>query len=164
MVFTELPAPPGRSRSASLRALPLLLTALIPATASCTGAAIAAGGLLGYHPLWHHDNLTLSEAAILQDVGTLVWLIERGADPNRPSRVRWSILDSPEAMLTPIEAAVRASRIDIVDVLLRHGAMIHDDDRRFLVCLARRMGAADLEAYLTQPASSRSPAGLEPCS
>jgi hypothetical protein len=39
--------------------------------------------IAGAHPFWHHESLTLSEAAALRDGAEIVRLVESGHDPNQ---------------------------------------------------------------------------------
>jgi len=83
-----------------------------------------------------------------QDVGTLVWLIERGADPDAPARVRAPLLGPVDFMVTPVEAVVRADQVEMLDLLLRHGASLDAASRVRLACLARERGTMAVAAYL----------------
>jgi hypothetical protein len=128
---------------------PLIVFAAAPVAAvAITTAAMLAMAAAGRHPLWHVQMITLSEAAASRDVATVVWLIERGRDPNHRYPVRRGILngDVPAAM-TPIEAAVEARRADVVDLLLRNGARLDEAQRVALACRAKRRGDEDLIRY-----------------
>ena len=86
--------------------------------------------------LWPPDNVTLSEAVATRNNAEALRLMEQGADPNRPGRVRDGLLTNGYAVtIKPIEAAVGAQRADSVRMLLANGVLVDDDERRMLLCL-----------------------------
>ena len=121
-------------------ALPALLLAVVH-------AVILATALLGRHPMWPIPDLNLSEAAAARDPATVVLLIGRGEDPNAVRTVRVGILDESEVQLTPVEAALDARRVEIIDLLLRHGVLLDEAHRVAFTCKAKSRGDADIAAY-----------------
>ena len=94
-----------------------------------------AGRLTG-DGLWPPDDVTLSEAMATRNNAEAVRLIESGANPNQPSRVRDGLLTSGYAVVVkPIEAAVGAQRADSVRTLLANGAVVDQEELRVLRCL-----------------------------
>jgi hypothetical protein len=95
-------------------------------------------GRLAGDGLWPPDDVTLSEAVATRNNAEAVRLIEGGANPNQPSRVRDGLLTSDYAVtIKPIEAAVGAQRADSVRTLLAHGASVDQEELRVLRCLER---------------------------
>jgi hypothetical protein len=97
-------------------------------------------------PFWHGGSLTLSEAAALHDQGELVRLIASGNDPNAVYPLRADVL--AVRALTPLEAAVGARRPEMVELLVRHGAVVDPTAWRRLHCFARASGALDVVQML----------------
>lgn len=93
---------------------------------------------IGWHPFWPVPELTLSEAVVTRDSAEVVRLIEQeGADANRAWRVRASLADGRERLITPLEAAVLTRRPEMIRLLLRHGAAAPDSvARASLICQA----------------------------
>ena len=95
----------------------------------------AVAGVAG-NCLWPPDTVTLSEAVATRNNGEAVRLMDLGADPNRPTRVRAGLLTNGYAVtIKPIEAAVGAQRADALRTLLAHGALVDHAERRMLLCL-----------------------------
>ena len=93
-------------------------------------------GRLAGDGLWPPDDVTLSEAAATRNNAEAVRLIDSGADPNEPSRVRAGLLTSGYAVtIKPIEAAVGAQRADSLQTLLANGAAADQEELRVLRCL-----------------------------
>jgi hypothetical protein len=94
-----------------------------------------AAGLAG-EGLWPPDDVTLAEAVATRNNAEAIRLIEGGADPNQPSRVRDGLLTNGYAVtIKPIEAAVGAKRADSLRTLLGNGATVDEAERRVLRCL-----------------------------
>jgi hypothetical protein len=103
----------------------------------------------GGHPLWHDAELNMSEAAAARDVATVAALIERGEDPDAVRHVRQPLLEGAvQREVTPLEAAVIAGRLEVVHLLLTHGAAVPDAARLRLSCEAARSGYRDVAEYL----------------
>ena len=71
---------------------------------------------------WHVEALNVAEAAALRDLARVRELVEDGASPNAPSRVRPGILGDAEVEMTPLEAAIRIGADDVVELLVQLGA------------------------------------------
>lgn len=120
--------------------------------------ALLATSHLASTPLWPIHDLTLSEAAALRDGAAVVRLVQFGKDPNTAWRVRAGILGPADRDLLPMEAAIGAKRLEIVELLLASGATIEPELRHRLTCLARIRDAGDITEYLQRKA----PAGWSP--
>src|ERR1051325_511086 len=82
-------------------------------------------GRLAGNGLWPPDDVTLSEAVATRNNAEAVRLIENGANPNQPGRVREGLLTNGYAVtVTPVEAAVGAQRADSLRTLLANGAVV----------------------------------------
>jgi hypothetical protein len=112
-------------------------------------------GRLAGDGLWPPDDVTLSEAAAIRNNAEAVHLIESGANPNQPSRVRDGLLTSGYAVtIKPIEAAVGAQRADSVRALLAHGATVDQEELRVLRCLEQTRHDSDVRELLAAHSTS----------
>jgi hypothetical protein len=125
-----------------------LVAALPPLALACLTVVMLILGALGRHPMWHVPELNLSEAAGARDAASVVLLISRGEDPDLARPVRAGVIDPRhyEAM-TPIEAALDARRAEIIDLLLRHGAVLDEAHRVEYACKAKARGDGDIVQY-----------------
>lgn len=89
-----------------------------PVMLAVTSVVLCGLGFAGANPFWPHTSLTLAEAAALRDRATVVRRLQQGADPLTASRIRPGVVSGDELMLTPMEAAIRENRDEIVGVLL----------------------------------------------
>ena len=112
------------------------------------GAFVVLAAATGYRPFAAPGDLTLPEVAGLRDLLAIEGQIRRGADPNARARVRPGIIRSTPLEVTPLEAAVGIRRLDVVQLLVRHGARIDAGNGPVLRCFAERERAADIVEYL----------------
>ncbi len=119
-----------------------------PAVLGLSIAVLLVGGLFGWNPLWPTADMTVSEAIVLTDRATALYLIEHGRDPNRRYHVREGFLRETPAELTPLEAAVSTRETYMVEFLLDRGAVVNETNRRVLVCCAREHDAPAVAAVL----------------
>lgn len=111
--------------------------------------AVLAGWMVGADTFWPLPEITLSEAVVTRDYAEVVRLIESGADPNRPAHIRVDMLNSAEYTKTPLEAAVGTGVIELVQLLLRHGAVIPAGaEHEALICESVRVEAEDVTELL----------------
>lgn len=123
-------------------AAPALVLAAAAAILMLLGAA-------GRNPLWPvTQDVTMAEAAALRDRATVAVMLEQGADPAVPMRVRAGILGRRERHLTTGEAAVMADRTEMLDLLAARGAVIDAAVVRRWACLARTRGNEETAEYL----------------
>jgi hypothetical protein len=78
-------------------------------------------GWMDRNPFWSPTTLTLSEATALRDQATVLVLIEGGADPDLPYRIRAGLTGEREIVLTPMQAAISEDRVEMAALLLSHG-------------------------------------------
>jgi hypothetical protein len=123
----------------------MMLALVIPFVPIFAGALIVLLlALTGRHPLWPEVALTLSEAAALRDAAGVVRLVEDGHDPNERLPVRPGILKSYALVVSPLEAAVGARRVQMFSLLLGHGAKIDSSNRMVLKCFAMKERVVDI--------------------
>lgn len=135
----------ARHRQATLLAWALGLPGVLLIVAT---VAMFAALPFGIDPMWHVEAVTLSEAAGLHDGGEVMRLIGLGADPNRSDTVRPNFVHNEAQVLTPLEAAVGARRIDMVELLLEHGARMDAATWTRLTCFADLVESGDVRALL----------------
>ena len=130
------------------RAGPLAFAAaLAPVALAVFTAASLVLALVDRHPLWQVSEVNIAEAAATRDAASVVLLIQQGHDPDLPRFVRPGLLARGAVRATPLEAAIAEDRLEIVDVLLRHGASLSEAQRVEFTCAARRRGDADIVRY-----------------
>ena len=121
----------------------------IPALAwTLVATVILISALTGYRPLAAPRDLTLSEAAAIRDPLEILRQIRSGADPNKPERVRRDLLKSDEYTMTPLEAAVAVRRLEIFQLLQKHGAVVGVANLPTLLCFAEQERATDIATYV----------------
>jgi hypothetical protein len=112
-------------------------------------------GLLAGDGLWRPDDVTLSEAVATRNNAEAVRLIESGANPNQPSRVRDGLLTGGYAVtIKPIEAAVGARRADSVRTLLANGAAVDQQELKVLRCLEQTRHDSGVRELLAAQSTS----------
>ena len=109
---------------------------------------VVAGWVAGTDPFWPTPELNVAEAALVRDHAEVVRLIQLGHDPNRSWPVRADVNDGRAATMTPLEAAIRIRRLELVELLLRHGARVTPVERPGLIELAKTSDAPDIAEYL----------------
>jgi hypothetical protein len=127
---------------------PLWIAAALPP--GLLGAFIAVAlvlGAAGRHPMWPISQANLAEAAATRDAASVVQLIREGHDPDAAAMVRPGVLARGAVRRTPLEAALEEQRLEIVNILLRHGASLTDEQRIEFTCAAKRRGDDDIVQY-----------------
>jgi hypothetical protein len=103
----------------------------------------------GQLPFWTTPDLTLSEAVIVRDAAESLRLIRAGHDPSRAWPVRADLSETGhDDVMTPLEAAVAIRRVEIVHLLLEHGAALPPAERSALIERAQHVGGVDVAEYL----------------
>lgn len=126
----------------------LAIAAALPPVALAAFTAVSLVlALGGRHPLWRISDVNIAEAAATRDAASVVLLIQEGHDPDIARFVRPGLLERGAIRATPLEAAVAEDRVEIVDVLLRHGASLTEAQRAAFTCAARARGDADIVRY-----------------
>lgn len=114
--------------------------AVILAAPGCLLAVASAGALIlavfDLHPMWPHQPTNLAEAAGVRDEAEVVSLIQQGYDPNVRYAVRPGVIFDVPSRLTPLEAAVAADDVPMVDRLLANGASMDAALWTYLRCIA----------------------------
>ena len=112
-------------------------------------------GRLAGDGVWPPDDVTLSEAVATRNNAEAVRLIESGANPNQPSRVRDGLLTSGYPItIRPIEAAVGAQRADSVRTLLANGAAVDEEELKVLRCLEQMRHDSGVRELLARQSTS----------
>jgi len=112
-------------------------------------------GRLAGDGVWPPDDVTLSEAVATRNNAEAVRLIESGANPNQPSRVRDGLLTSGYPItIKPIEAAVGAQRADSVRTLLANGAAVDEEELKVLRCLEQMRHDSGVRELLARQSTS----------
>ena len=110
--------------------------------------------LAGHTPLSIGPARNIAEAAALGQASEVLRRLRFGEDPNRVWPVRKEIISSTITRVTALEAALYSSKSQLVELLDRQGAIVGEEGRRHLTCLASDLGVTDVVQYLSrkQPA------------
>ena len=125
----------------------------------------AAGGVLlmaaaGWQPLWRGETaLTLPGAAAAADRVLVARMIAGGSNPDAAAHV--DLESHPDAVLTPLEAAILSRDLDTATLLVKSGARVDAGNRLRLVCLSIDVGARDIADYLD--AGANVPSSRDAC-
>jgi hypothetical protein len=92
--------------------------------------------LRGRTPLSYGPMRNIAEAAALGHASEVLRLLAAGQDPNRVWTVRRDMISSTITEVTALEAAVWSRREQMIELLDREGAIVGQDARRHLACLA----------------------------
>jgi hypothetical protein len=115
---------------------PIGLAALVPLVivSGWLGWQIAAG------TRWETDRLNPVDAILFRDFAQAIRSVENGADPNRVYPVSTPDGTDSVAGMTPLEAAVRVEKSELIRALLQYGARADAPERQRLACLALSLG------------------------
>jgi len=112
-------------------------------------------GRLAGDGVWPPDDVTLSEAVATRNNAEAVRLIESGANPNQPSRVRDGLLTSGYPItIKPIEAAVGGQSANSVRTLLANGAAVDEEELKVLRCLEQVRHDSGVRELLARQSTS----------
>jgi hypothetical protein len=145
----------------------LALVVGAPAAGMAVAAVVlVALGLAGANPLWPRTETTFSEAAALRDQATVVRLLEGGANQDVRYPVRAGLISDEPLELTPMEAAIRENRSEMVDLLVtRRAAPPPAATLCAWMAQASARRASDIVSYLRQtypePAAACSQAAVD---
>jgi hypothetical protein len=106
---------------------------------------ILIGSLLGWAPLWPTEDFNMAELAGMKNMAGVLAAQRSGADINAKYRVRAGIITQGAVEATPLDAAIFSRENWFVQFMLDNGARITDANRTTLACLARELGAKDVE-------------------
>jgi hypothetical protein len=133
---------PGRFR------VLVVIMALPPMLASSWALAIATRERTGSAPVTATAFRNSAEAAAAGDAATMLRLLRLGDNPTWVHQVHPDLISSRIVRVTTLEAALWARTIHIIRALDREGAIVGDDQRRELACLARDLDLTDVADYL----------------
>jgi hypothetical protein len=110
---------------------------------------VLAGTEYAGRPLFQGGSARNSaEAAALADPATMLVFLRRGENPSRDYPVRPHIISSEIVRATTLEAALWARSLEMIRLLDRIGAIVENDQRRDLACLAADLDLPQVKAYL----------------
>lgn len=93
-----------------------------------------------------------SEALILSDPASAVWMFRTGADPAAIYEVRLKMLSSGmEAHIRPLVAAAYTGDDDMVELALREGASLPPDEARTAACWLSERGLETISRMVAPP-------------
>ena len=105
--------------------------------------------LRGDTPLSYGPMRNIAEAAALGHASEVLRLRAAGQDPNRVWTVRENMISSTSMEVTALEAAIWSRRVQLIELLDRQGAIVGDESRRHLACLARDLASEEIVEYLS---------------
>jgi hypothetical protein len=110
---------------------------------------VAAGERLGATPFAGLVPANSAEAAGMGSAVHLIRFLRMAEDPTRVYPVRPEIISSAVLKATTLEAAMWSRQIELVQLLDREGAIVGDQRRRELACLAADLRVEDVAEYLS---------------
>lgn len=127
----------------------VMLVAGLPLVASTLWmTAVAVGELAGRAPFAAPAYRNSAEAAAAGDAAAMLRMMRMGDDPTRIRPVRPEFISSQIELTTTLEAAMWSRRPEMIPLLDDTGAIVDDDQRRELACLAFDLGLPDVVEYL----------------
>jgi hypothetical protein len=106
------------------------------------------GAALGIPRGFDGRGMTLTEAAAVASHADAARLLDGGADPNAPARLRAHLVMNDEKTMTPLEAATGMFRTGPVQLLVDRGAKIDDSNFAVLWCGAEAKHNQDMLRFL----------------
>lgn len=125
-----------------------VLAALPPVIALGGALTIVVGERTGRAPFAAPPFRNSAEAAAAGDAAAMLRLVRSGENPTWVRQVRPDLISSAITQVTTLEAALWSRRINMIRALDRAGAIVGDDQRRSLACLARDLDQPDVADYL----------------
>lgn len=105
--------------------------------------------LLGRTPSSIGPVRNIAEAAASGTASEVLRLLGSGEDPNRVWPVRRDIISSTATRVTALEAAMWSRRAQMVELLDRQGAIVDEQTRHHVTCLASDLLAQEIVEYLS---------------
>jgi len=139
--------PPNRA----LAVLAITAPSLLATVAVLTFLAL---DLAGRTPLSHGPVRNIAEAAFLAQGSEVLRLFRAREDPMRAWPVRPEITSSAVMRVTALEAAVWSRRAQVIELFDRQAAIVDDETRRHLLCLAHDLRVQEVIDYLSQRATA----------
>ena len=118
------------------------------AMAAAMLVVIAIGERVGATPFGGLVPANSAEAAGMGSAAHVLRFLRMGEDPNREYPVRSEIISSAVLRTTTLEAAMWSRQVELVELLDREGAIVGQEQRRALACLAADLRADDIVEYL----------------
>jgi hypothetical protein len=143
------------------RVVPLAAVAGIPALLAAAALLVVVAALVGSSPFWSAEAPSLAEAAYRGDRAATLAALGAGADPNARSTVSAGVLSSEAVEVDPLEAAIRNGDVEIVKLLVAHGAQVAGARGTRAACLARVRDAPQILDFLASRGLDPAPAECE---
>ena len=105
--------------------------------------------LRGEAPFSYGPVRNIAEAAAMGHASEVLRLLGAGEDPNQVWPVRRDIISSTITKVTALEAALWSRHVQLVELLDRQGAIVNDESRRYLTCLANDLPVEEIVKYLS---------------
>jgi hypothetical protein len=102
----------------------------------------------GRNPLGTPPFRNSAEAAAAGDAATTLRFLRMGDNPTWMYPIRNGVISSQVSSATTLEAAIWSRHIEMIRLLDREGAIIDQDQRRQLACLALDLDLPDVASYL----------------
>jgi hypothetical protein len=123
------------------------IAAIAPAALVLLSIVVLLIAVARYEPLWTNRDVSLTEAAHDGDIAAVFRMVSAGADPNRAEAVPFEHRPQP-VLLTPLEAGVESRQVEVLQVLVKAGALPDEPERQRLACLAMAVDASEVASYL----------------
>jgi hypothetical protein len=127
----------------------VVVTALPPAAGTFAVIVFVVAELFGHTLLSEGPHRNLAEAAAMGSISEVIRLLSAGEDPNRVVSVRPHVISTSVTRVTALEAAVWHRSAELVRLLDRKGAIVDEDTRHHLTCLASDLRADEIVRYLS---------------
>lgn len=124
-----------------------------PAAATTWGLAVAAAERSGARVFGTAPFRNSAEAAAAGDAATMLLLLRLGENPTWVHQVRPELISAAMVRVTTLEAALWSKNISMIRALDRAGAIVGDDQRHELACLARDLDLPETAEYLARGAT-----------
>lgn len=149
------------SASSSFRGAASLVVALAAPVLATAGFVLAVEAAEWSGRDWWADTRprNAAEAAASGRAADLVRHLRRGDHPEQVFAVRGERLQGAPAWISAVEGAMWLDDPALVRLLEREGAVLSDDRRRQLACLARDLGNHATADYLADPKDPACAAG-----
>ena len=109
--------------------------------------AFIAAESAGLEPMSLGYPRNIAEAAALGSAADMMRFLNEGAEPVRVYPLRREVISGAVRHASGLEAAIWSGQVELVQVLDERYP-IPLEERHRMICLARELGAADIESYL----------------
>ena len=140
------------------RVNPMLVAVALPAVGwMVLSVGWVASAALGVPGGFDGRTMTLTEASAVASHADAARLLDGGADPTVPARLRAHLVMNDEKTMTPLEAATGAIRNGPVQMLLDRGARIDERNYAVLWCGATARRNQDMLRFLESRRTDHAP-------